>query len=62
MRVSEIRVNQIRVNQGLGVFPYMLCNIRTLKTPCVSDNLALFFYFIHFSTPTFSRDTNKTYF
>ena len=28
----------------------------------VSDTLALFFYLVHFSTPTFSRDTNKTYF
>ena len=28
----------------------------------VSDTLALFFYFVHFSTPTFSRDTNETYF
>ena len=37
-----------------------------LKTPCfytyLSDTLALFFYFVHFSTPTFSRDTNKTSF
>ena len=42
----------------------MLCNIiRTLKTPLyVSDTLALFFYFVHFSTPTFSRNTNMTYF
>ena len=32
MRVSEIRVNQIRVNQGLGVFTYYGVSARQLDT------------------------------
>ena len=44
MRVSEIRVNQIRVNQGLGVlffFHKMLQNI--LQEPCL---VAIYFFFL----------------
>ena len=32
MRVSEIRVNQIRVNQGLGVFMYIVYTLYMLVT------------------------------
>ena len=34
MRVSEIRVNQIRVNQGLGVLEFdHICGLHILKIP-----------------------------